>query len=59
KMPPCTSRKRLALKRASDETSSAPLDHPTIIEYFEDSDALKKLTPILQPVRFKSPILLI
>ncbi|MBA0826355.1 hypothetical protein Goarm_011216 [Gossypium armourianum] len=42
-MPPRTFLKCFAPKRASGESSFAPLDHPSIIECFEDSDALKKI----------------
>ncbi|TYH80061.1 hypothetical protein ES332_D03G107900v1 [Gossypium tomentosum] len=41
-MPPHTSRKRPTPKRARGESSSAPLDHPLVIECFEDNDALEK-----------------
>ncbi|MFQ6626364.1 hypothetical protein Gotur_006383 [Gossypium turneri] len=41
-MPPHISRKCLAPKHARGESSSAPLDHPSIIEYFEDSDSFEK-----------------
>ncbi|MBA0679937.1 hypothetical protein Goari_011678 [Gossypium aridum] len=42
-MPPRTSLKCSAPKSTSGESSFAPLDHPSIIECFEDSDALKKI----------------
>ncbi|MBA0826360.1 hypothetical protein Goarm_011219 [Gossypium armourianum] len=41
-MPPHTSCKCLAPKHARGESSSAPLDHPSIIECFEDSDSFEK-----------------
>ncbi|MBA0839526.1 hypothetical protein Goarm_005238 [Gossypium armourianum] len=41
-MPPCTSRKRPAPKGTRGDSSSTPLDHPSIIECFKDSDSLKK-----------------
>ncbi|MFQ6626854.1 hypothetical protein Gotur_006302 [Gossypium turneri] len=41
-MPPHTSRKCLAPKHARGESCSAPLDHPSIIECFEDSDSFEK-----------------